>query len=126
VWGQPITPTGVILISSKDALDLSEELTPTGSTNNATADKIIAGDYLEVEWMNRRWKLVPDVTIASGVAYPVLGQPVGDYFSKPSMDESFVETNRKKNWETRSAMKVIQFASPQPKRVNACSITYHT
>lgn len=126
VWGQPITPTGVILISSKDALDLSEELIPTGATNNSTADKIIAGDYLEVAWMGRNWKLVPDVTIASGVAYPVLGQPVGDYFSKPGVDESFVETNRKKNWETRSAMKVVQFASPQPKRVNACSITYHT
>lgn len=126
VWGQPITPTGVILISSKDALDLSEELTPTGSTSNPTADAIIGGDYLEVEWMKRRWKLVPDVTLAAGTAYPVLSQPVGDFFQKPSMDESFVETFRKKNWETRSAMKVIQFASPQPKRVNACSIAYRS
>lgn len=125
VWGEPLRPTGVILIPSSDAADLSEEFSPTGQAFNATADGIVS-NYSSFEWMSVRWTLVPDVTLPPGVAYPVLNRPVGDVFLKPSMDEEFVETNRKKNLETRAAMKVINFASPQPMRVNALSVRYRT
>jgi hypothetical protein len=49
---------------------------------------------------------------------------VGEMYIKPSMDEEYVETNRRKNWETRCQMKVINFAVPEPWRVNALRVTY--
>ena len=50
--------------------------------------------------------------------------PGGEVFYKPSFDEEFVDTDRRKNWETRSAQKVIQFTIPEPWRVNALRVTY--
>ena len=126
VWGEPINPTGVILIPSLDSTDLSQELKPTGQAFNVTADSITGGNYMRFSWFDRLWTLVPDVTLAPGVCYPVLSRPVGQVFFKPQMDEEFVETNRKKNVEARSMVKPIQFASAQPMRVNAAKVTYRS
>jgi hypothetical protein len=80
--------------------------------------------YTQFDYMGIRWTLVPDVTLPRGVCYPVLNRPVGEVFYKPAFDEEFVNTDRRKNWETRSQQKVIQFAVPEPWRVNALRVTY--
>ena len=128
IWGQPLTPTGVILIPSKHAGHLSLEFTPTGEQSNVVAERIVGGDYLRFNWFGRNWTLVPDVTLSptAGYCYPVFDQPLGDYFSKPEYDETFVETNRRKNWETRSMMKAIQLCAPEPRRVNQVRVKYQS
>lgn len=123
--GQPLSPTGVILVPSIDITDLATEITPTGSTNNAVADGILK-DYRQFDYMGIRWTLVPDVTLASGVCYPVLNMPVGEIYTKPSMDEEWVETNKRKNLETRGATKVIAYSAPEAWRMRTCRVTYHS
>ncbi len=124
VWGSPIRPTGMILIPSSDVADLSNEITPTSLIfPNAVAEGLL-NNFTQFDYMGIRWTLVPDVTLTPGTCYPVLNKPVGVMYLKPSMDEEFVETDRKKNWETRSQMKVINFAIPEPWRVNALKVTY--
>lgn len=125
IFGAPIRPTGVIMIPSLDATDLSSEFTPTGQSFNPTSDNIIA-NYDEFNWFKTNWTLVPDVTLAPGYAYPVLNGTVGDIFYKPEFDEEIVTTDRLKNQESRVMNKVIQMVSPQPKRVYALRIRYRT
>ncbi|HVM48382.1 MAG TPA: hypothetical protein VMU04_10160 [Candidatus Acidoferrum sp.] len=124
IWGTPIRPTGMILVSSADVTDLASEITPTSLIfPNAVAEGILQ-NYSQVDYMNVRWTLVPDVTLPSGVCYPVLNRPVGEVYYKPAFDEEFVETDRKRNWEERSSLKVLNFAIPEPWRVNALRVTY--
>jgi hypothetical protein len=124
IWGAPIRPTGMILVPSSDVTELAQEITPTSLIfPNAVAEGLLQ-NYTQFDYMGIRWTLVPDVTLAPGVCFPVLNRPVGEMYLKPSMDEEFVETDRKKNWETRSQMKVINFAVPEPWRVNALRVKY--
>ena len=124
VWGAPIRPTGLIHVSSADVTDLAAEITPTSLIfPNAVAEGLMQ-NYTQFDYMGIRWTLVADVTLPSGVCYPVLNRPVGEVFYKPAFDEEFVETDRRKNWETRSQQKVIQFAVPEPWRVFALRVTY--
>jgi len=124
VWGAPIRPTGLIHVASADVTQLASEITPTSIIfPNAVAEGLLQ-NYTQFVYMGVRWTLVPDVTLPAGVCYPVLNRPVGEVFYKPAFDEEFVETDRRKNWETRSQQKVIQFAVPEPWRVNALRVTY--
>jgi hypothetical protein len=124
IWGTPIRPMGMILVPSIDVTDLATEITPTSLIfPNAVAEGLLQ-NYTQFDYMGIRWTLVPDVTLPSGQCYPVLNRPVGEVFYKPSFDEEFVDTDRRKNWETRSAQKVIQFTIPEPWRVNALRVTY--
>jgi hypothetical protein len=124
IWGTPIRPTGLILVPSSDVTGLSAEITPTSLIfPNEVAEGVLE-NYTQFDYMNVRWTLQPDVTLPPGQCYPVLNRPVGEMFLKPSMDEEYVETNRRKNWETRVQMKVINFAIPEPWRVNALRVTY--
>ena len=124
IWGAPIRPTGLIIVSSADVTQLASEITPTSLIfPNAVAEGLLQS-YTQFDYMGIRWTLVPDVTLPKGVCYPVLNRPVGEVFYKPAFDEEFVNTDRRKNWETRSQQKVIQFAVPEPWRVNALRVTY--
>lgn len=127
-WGNafadgPLRPTGVILVPSIDATDLASEITPDGSTSNAVADGVLS-NYSSFTYMGVNWTLVPDVTLTSGKCYPVLNKPVGNLYSKPSMNQEFVETDNRKNWEERSQRVVFGSAIPSPRKVNALRVTY--
>lgn len=123
VFGTPIVPTGAIYVPSIDSTDMSEEIVPTGSTNNAIADGVLQ-DYLQFDYMRKRWTLIPDETIPTGKCYPVLNKPVGQYFTKTQFDKEWLETSERLNVESRGARKVIQFVSPLINRVNALRVTY--
>jgi len=128
-WGnifdnKPVRPTGVIFIPSSQVLGLAVEVKPTGIVNNPTAEGIMS-DYLQFDYMGIRWTLVPDVTLPPGRCYPVLNRPIGTMQVKPSMDQEFVESNPRQNWETRAATKVVNWYTLEPDRVFALRIAYN-
>lgn len=125
VFGTPLAPTGAILVPSIDVTDLAEEIQPTSLIfPNALAEQLLQ-NYKQFKYMGILWTLIPDVTLAQGTCYPVLNRPVGEMYTKTSMDEEIVETNRRKNWETRVQKKVVNFATPEPWRVNTVRVKYH-
>jgi hypothetical protein len=124
IWGAPLRPTGLIHVPSIDVTDLADEITPTSLIfPNALAEGLLQS-YTQFTYLGIKWTLVPDVTLASGTCYPVLNRPVGEIYYKPAFDEEFVETDKRNNWETRSARKVLNFAIPEPWRVNALRVKY--
>ena len=124
IWGSPIRPTGLIMVPSSDVTELSSEITPTSLIfPNAVAEGLLQ-NYTQFDYMGVRWTLVPDVTLEPGTCFPVLNRPVGEMYLKPSMDWEDVQTDRRKNWETRVQAKVINFAVPEPWRVNALRVQY--
>jgi hypothetical protein len=123
IFGAPIRPTGAIMIPSSETTGLTGEIKPTGTFYNRTAEGILH-NYTVFEYMGVQWTLVPDVTLPPGACYPVLNRPVGKLLTKPSLDMEFVESSPKKNWETRSAMKVLAMATYEYQRVNALKIVY--
>jgi hypothetical protein len=125
VWGTPIRPTGIIMVPSIDCTDLAEEIEPTSLIfPNQVAENVLQ-NYSQFTYLGIKWTLVPDVTLTQGLCYPVLNRPIGQVYYKPSMDEEIVETNRRKNWETRVQKKVINFTIPEPWRVNALRVVYN-
>lgn len=121
--GHPLEPTGAILIPSSDVSGLAASIKPTTLFFNEVAEGVLQ-DYRTFEYMNKKWVLIPDVTLSPGCCYVVLNRPVGERITKPSLDWEEVDTNRKKNWETRTAVKTLQHFVPEPSRVNALRIIY--
>jgi hypothetical protein len=120
---QPLRPTGVIFVPSADVEDIAIEILPTSNVNNGVADAVLA-NYTSFTYLGVRWTLVPDVTLAPGYAYPVLNRPVGWIWYKPSMDMSGVDTNMRKNEESRYQTKVLAMASPEGYRPFALRVKY--
>jgi hypothetical protein len=124
IFGSPLQPTGAIFVPSSEVnLTLPTEITPTGIVNNKIAEGIL-GNFTSFDYMGIRWTLIPDVTLPLGTCYPVLNRPVGKMFVKPQMDQEWVETNVRKNWETRGATKVASFYTLEPWRPFALRIAY--
>jgi len=123
VLNGPLRPTGAILIPSSETTGLTSEIVPTGTFYNQVAEGILQ-QYTRFSYMGINWTLVPDVTLPPGTCYPVLNRPVGKILVKPSMDQEFVESFPRKNWETRTAMKVLAMTFFEPWRAHALRITY--
>jgi hypothetical protein len=123
IFGQPIRPTGAILIPSSETTDLATEIVPTGTFYNQVAEGIL-NRYTRFQYMDINWTLIPDVTIPPGLCYPVLSRPVGKLLVKPSFDQEFVESFPRKNWEERSMMKCLAMTILEPDRVNGLSVQY--
>ena len=123
IWGRPIRPTGAILIPSSETTSISDEIQPTGRFYNEVAQGVLQS-YTMFEYMGVRWTLIGDPNLAPGACFPILNGKVGNRYAKPMFDEEFVETDRKKNWETRSAMKVFSLATVETWRVNALKVVY--
>lgn len=124
VMNGPIVPTGTIIVPAIDSTDLADEITPTSLVfQNQVAENLLQ-DFTQFMYLGRTWTLVPDVTIDHGVCYPVLSRKVADYYNKPGFAEEIVEVNRRKNLESRLEKRVINFASPEPWRVNLIKVIY--
>ena len=102
--GHPDPPDGLIYVPSIDVTDLASEITPTWLIfPNAVAEGLLQ-NYTQFDYMGVRWTLVPDVTLPPGHLLPgAQSARWARCIYKPSFDEEFVDTNRRKNWETRSA-----------------------
>lgn len=123
IFGGPLDPTGAILIPSSDVSGLARDIKPTTLFFNEVAEGALK-DYRIFEYQNKKWVLIPDVTLTPGCCYLPLNRPVGDKITKPSLDWEDIDTNRKKNWETRTSNKTLQYFVPEPSRVNALRVTY--
>ena len=123
IFGQPLAPTGVILIPSSETTVLANAVVATAPKPSEVAEGVMSA-YLRFEYLGVNWTLVPDVTLAKGTCFPVLNMPVGHMWRKPGMDQEFVATDLKKNWETRSATQVLNFSCPEPWRVRALQVNY--
>lgn len=136
IFGAPLRPTGVVFVPSSETTHIVSSLTPTvslssGATggnfvNVSTMTDGLLNNYTSFSYLGINWKLIPDVTLEPGVCYPVLNRPVARLYVKPSYDEEFVTTDRKKNWEERSLMKAIGLVTVPPWNVFACRVTYHS
>ena len=123
IFGAPLRPTGMVLIPSSESTALAKQIVPTGLFFNEVAAGVLA-QYTKTSYLGVNWLLVPDVTLPKGICYPVLSRPVGKRLVKPSMDQEFVESQPRKNWEERSASKVQALAFFEPDRVNALRLQY--
>ena len=123
VLNGPLTPTGLIIVPSGDALGLLKEVTVTSNTFNDVAQGLLH-NFLSVNFAGVQWTIIPDATLPSGVCYPILDRPVGEYYVKSSWDDEDVKTDKAKNWEERFQTKLVGFATPSPWRPHAVRVTY--
>lgn len=129
-WGNafpdgPLAPTGVIVVPSKDIADLADEVTPTSTATNAVTEAV-QQNFTQVDYLGRRWTLVPNNTLAPGYCYPKLNKPVGRVYLKPGMDQEDVRTFKMENYEERAQMKVVGSYVPESYRVRALKVRYRT
>jgi len=121
--GGPLRPTGAILVPSSETTDITNEIQPTGTFNNAVAQGLL-NSYTTFSYMGVNWTLIGDPTLPPGACYPVLNRKVGQVFHKTCFDQEFVDTFREKNWEEKSAMKVFGAATWENWRPNALKVVY--
>lgn len=86
--GGDLKPTGDIVMASSEVTRYVEQLATTafGSQISDLENKIQAEGYVSFTYLGLRWNLVPDVTLAKGVCYPVLSKPACYAFFKPGLD----------------------------------------
>lgn len=124
----PLSPTGVVLIASSDTTNWLEKVNPFGAKVNSLGEGVLE-NYLAISYGNTNWILVPDVTLAPNIIYPVLNKKLGKVYFKPSMDREFLIPSDpaeriRLNKEGRYQKKVIGMAHAASKRVNVCRVRY--
>jgi hypothetical protein len=82
--------------------------------------------YTTFEYLGVNWTLIPDVTIPTGMCYPILNRPVGRILRKPSFNQEFTESNPRKNWETRSMTEVFNLVLIEAERPFALRVKYNS
>ncbi len=120
----------VVYIPSAHLTGFLDEITMT-SQPNSKVEQIFENAGLEMDYGGYHWVLVGDNTLdpADRTAYVQLGKPVGYFFTKPGMDETFVDQTiamRKQNRESISMNKVIGFGLPSNRKVNTCAVVYRS
>lgn len=123
VLGGPLTPTGLIIVPSGDAVGLMKEVSVTSNTFNDVAQGLLH-NFLSVNFAGVQWTVLPDATLASGTCYPILNRPIGKFYTKKSWDSEDVVTDKTKNWEERYQTRLVGFTTPSPWRPHACRVTY--
>lgn len=123
IFNGKLEPTGAIIVPSSDVSGMTASITPTTLFFNEIAEGVLK-DYRAFEYLKKEWVMIPDVTLPPGCCYFVMNRPVGNKITKPSMDWEDVDTDRKKNWETRTVNKTLQYFIPEPSRVNILRVRY--
>lgn len=123
IFGEKLNPTGAIIVPSSDVSGMTASVKPLTLFFNEIAEDVLK-NYSAFEYLKRNWVMIPDVTLAPGCCYFVMNRPLGDKLTKPSMDWEDVDTNRKKNWETRTMHKTLQYFIAEPDRVNILRVIY--
>lgn len=123
IFGGKMEPTGAIIIPSSDVSGLTSTIKPTTLFFNEVAEGVLQ-NFRSFQYLNKNWVLIPDVTLDPGCCYVVMGKPVGLHLTKPSLDWEDVDTNKRKNWETRMSSKTLQLYVPEPSRLNALRVIY--
>lgn len=121
-----LVPTGNIVLPALDSWDLAEEILPTdaGGAANSVAEELIRNGPMVLNYSGKRWVMIPDNTLAKGVAYAQYNKRPGTVFTKPALDQEFVDTQREKNIEFRWQMRVHGAYIASPHRLRAARFTY--
>jgi hypothetical protein len=128
--GQRLRLTGIVLVPADELVGITEQFTPTGTTNNSTADRIIA-DFFSFGWGGINWTLVPDLYLPAGKAIFQTDRKVGHSWEKPSMDMEFVvpsdpQERLRQNREEREYHFVRGISIPGPWKPHVLRVSYHT
>jgi hypothetical protein len=119
-----LVPTGTVVVPGGDVYDLADEVTPSGSTNNDVAAQLLKEGPITIDYLGRRWTVIPDNTLASGTCYAQFNKTAGDVFLKPAFDDEFVDTNRENNIESRRQQKVFGAYITSPRRLRVARFQY--
>lgn len=115
--------TGLILIPSSETTGLLKTVTPTGQFYTKIGEQI-QNSFTRIEYGGRVWTLMGTPFLPKGACYPVLNKKLGNYYVKPTFDFEDVQSDRLKNWEERTAVKVMALATVEPWRVNGLKVVY--
>lgn len=116
LYGQMLRPEAIYLPASDSTGHLAD-VTLT-SNSNSIVEEIFGGGIIQ-NYGGFNWPIIPDITLAPGdkFAYVRLNQPVGEYYTKPGLDEMYDEVtteSRKNNRGSMSQSKWIGFVAPLP------------
>ena len=115
--------TGAIYLPSSEVSGLLAAISPTGAFYNKVGESVL-NSFTKVEYGGRVWTLIGTPFLPKGACYPVLNKKVGNFYTKPEFDFEDVNTNILKNWEERTAVKVMALATLEPWRVNGLKVVY--
>ena len=115
--------TGAIYVPSSETTGLLSQITPTGAFYNKVGEAVL-NNFTKIEYGGRIWTLIGTPFLPKGACYPVLNKKVANIYTKPEFDFEHVDTDVLKNYEERTAVKVIAFATLEPWRVNGLKVVY--
>jgi len=119
----------VVFIPSSHIFGWLEQVSLT-SEGNALVTQIFENGYV-LNYGGTSWTLVGDSTLDpdAGMAYVRTNKAIGDFYTKPTMDNVIVDDSpklRKQNKESVSMMKVMGAGLPSPWKVNMIGVQYRT
>ncbi len=118
-----LEPTGLVFVPSSETTGLLGQVSPTGQFYNKVGEMVL-NSFTKVEYGGRVWTLVGTPVLPPGACYPVLNKPVANYYVKPEFDFEHVETDVLKNWEERTAVKVMALTQLEPWRIHGLKVVY--
>lgn len=118
-----LEPTGLIILPSSETTGLFKQVTPVNAFYNKVGEQIL-NSFTRVEYGGRVWTLMGSPLLPKGACYPVLNKKVANYYVKPTFDFEHVDSWPLKNWEERTAVKVMALAQIEPWRIHALKIVY--
>lgn len=126
--GGALRPAAVILPSSEmfGFLDAVTFVTPT----NSKVEEIFENGFI-LSYGGVNWTFIGDATLDphEGLAYVKFGKPIGMYFSKPGLDQTFEDESiqmQKQNKGSVSMNKVVGWGMPINWFMNVAAVRYHT
>lgn len=123
-----LAPTGRILVPASEVYGMGQSVVPTNAKPSSVAERIAETGWMSVHYLGKDWTLVPDNTLPLGVAYPEFNTKVGDFWTKPSLDQEKVINTQEldeKNEEERYMRKVVGFQVNSATRRFIARFRYH-
>lgn len=132
-WEGVMSKDGVVLrantvfIASSDTMGFLDAIA-ADSESNPVIDQIFASGYV-ITLAGRTINLVGDATIdpAGGQAYVQFNKPIGEFYTKPSMDKTTINNSpelAQQNLESISMSKVIGTGLPTNWKINVAGVRY--
>jgi hypothetical protein len=132
-WGTQTLP-GIVMkptaiyIPSSEVMGFLDQVTLT-SQPNTKVEEIFEYGYV-ITYGGATWNLIGDATLDPdlGLAYVKFNNPIGMFFRKPGMDQTFEDNTidmQKQNKGSVSMNKVIGFGLPINYRLNIAAVRYH-
>jgi len=133
-WGNNTLEGGImyptaVYIPSSEVMGFLSAVQMT-SFGNTVVEEVFETGFV-VNYGGVRWTFIGDATLDpdAGVAYVKFNKPIGIYFTKPGMDQTFEDETiqmQKQNKGSVSMLKVVGWGLPRNWFVNVAGVQYHT